>query len=62
MTVEFESITGAVTDEPPTCPYCNDNRYPGCDGRGWLAALGPFRDGSYSTTRPCPNDNPFAAD
>jgi len=29
----------------PKCSHCNDT--------GWLDALGPYRDGSYITSRPC---------
>lgn len=59
------SITEAApepADAEPICPYCQRERWQECDGKGWLPALGPYRDGSYSTSRPCPNWNPFAAD
>jgi len=26
-----------------------------CDKDGWLEPIGPCRDGSYITSRPCPN-------
>ena len=26
-----------------------------CDSDGWCEPLGPYRDGSYCSSRPCPN-------
>jgi hypothetical protein len=49
-------------DEGPVCPTCGHPKREDCDGKGWLAPLGPYRDGSYITSRPCPYENPFAAD
>ncbi len=51
-----------AADARPECPRCRRPRRRDCDGRGWLEALGPYRDGSYITSRPCTNDTPFAAD
>jgi hypothetical protein len=45
-----------------TCQRCGRDKRKNCDGRGWLEAIGPCSDGSYITSRPCPNDNPFAGD
>ena len=45
------------TDEP--CKKCGFLRRKDCDGKGWMEALGPYRDGSYMTSRPCLNDNPY---
>lgn len=45
-----------------SCSMCGRNKRKDCDGKGWLEALGPYRDGSYITSRPCPNENPFAQD
>jgi len=42
--------------EQPLCPTCGRTRRRDCDGRGWLDAIGPCADGSYVTSRPCPND------
>lgn len=43
------------------CKTCERSKRRDCDGEGWLEALGPYRDGSYITSRPCPNENPLAA-
>lgn len=48
--------------ERPKCQQCGHPKRKDCDGKGWLEALGPYRDGSYITSRPCPYENPFAAD
>lgn len=41
------------------CKYCGRRKRKDCYGNGWLEPLGPYRDGSYMTSRPCPNDDPF---
>jgi hypothetical protein len=38
------------------CPKCMRPQRKNCDGTGWLDAIGPKSDGSYITSRPCPND------
>lgn len=38
------------------CAKCGLDKRRTCDGQGWLDAIGPKSDGSYITTRPCPND------
>jgi len=38
------------------CPRCGLPKRRTCDGDGWLEAIGPCGDGSYITSRPCPND------
>jgi hypothetical protein len=43
-------------DDRPTCHECGRPQRKDCNGRGWLEALGPYHDGSYITSRPCPND------
>lgn len=48
--------------KPAKCEKCGHYKRKDCDGKGWLEALGPYRDGSYITSRPCPYDNPFAGD
>lgn len=47
---------------PTICPKCGHGKRKDCDGAGWLEALGPYRDGSYITSRPCPYDNHFFED
>jgi hypothetical protein len=44
------------------CKTCGRRKRRDCDGQGWLEALGPYRDGSYISSRPCPSENPFAGD
>ena len=46
-------------DDESTCPLCGRSLVPGCDGAGWMEALGPYQDGSYMTSYPCRNDNPL---
>lgn len=41
------------------CAKCGRIKLDKCDGDGWMEHLGPYRDGSYMTSRPCPNDNPY---
>ena len=41
------------------CKKCRLPQRKDCDGNGWLEALGPCRDGSYVTSRPCSNDRPY---
>ena len=43
----------------PLCPTCRRPKRKTCDGAGWLEPLGPYRYGSYMTSRPCPNEEPF---
>lgn len=40
------------------CRTCRRRKRRDCDGQGWLDAIGPCDDGSYISSRPCPNDNP----
>lgn len=42
-------------DRRPACATCGRPQRNSCDGKGWLEALGPYSDGSYITSRPCPN-------
>lgn len=42
------------------CSKCGEpDKRRDCDGNGWLEAIGPCRDGSYITSRPCPYDNRY---
>ena len=38
----------------PKCEQCGRDRYGKCED-GWLPPIGPCSDGSYITSRPCPN-------
>jgi hypothetical protein len=42
------------------CAKCGHRRREDCD-EGWLEAIGPCRDGSYVSSRPCPYDNVYYA-
>lgn len=43
---------------PPTAPEGNViEQCSRCDGGGWLEPIGPCVDGSYVTSRPCPECN-----
>lgn len=42
-------------DKREICPLCKRPKRKTCDGAGWLDAIGPCSDGSYITSRPCPN-------
>jgi hypothetical protein len=46
---------GKMLPEHIKCKQCGRNQYPKCEG-GWLPPIGPCRDGSYITSRRCPND------
>jgi len=37
------------------CAICGKPKRKSCDDEGWLEAIGPKPDGSYITSRPCPN-------
>ena len=60
-TIEYRWLDEQA-ERPKKCSKCGDERREDCDGAGWLDAIGPCADGSYITARPCPLDNPFAAD
>ena len=42
-----------------TCQLCQREKRADCDGSGWIYPIGPCADGSYMTSRPCQNDDPF---
>lgn len=41
--------------EENRCSICGHRKRIGCNGDGWLDAIGPKSDGSYITSRLCPN-------
>ena len=40
-------------DKRPKCALCGRPKRTNCN-EGWLDAIGPKSDGSYITSRPCP--------
>lgn len=57
MAVDLNKLMQAIdeADARPRCARCGRPRRANCDD-GWLPAIGPKSDGSYITSRPCPND------
>lgn len=52
-------IRETVFVDTTKCPKCGYTKIKGCYGDGWMEPLGPYRDGSYITSYPCRNDNPY---
>lgn len=48
-----------MDEEKKICPKCGEPQLKKCDGTGWMEAIGPCSDGSYMTSYPCSNDNPY---
>lgn len=63
VSVDLNKLMAAMDEakKQPLCPTCGKPLRRTCDGKGWLDAI-EGADGSYITSRPCPNENPFAVD
>lgn len=57
MPVDLDRLIKAMDEyeKRPKCETCSRPRRDDCDGKSWLEAIGPCADGSYITSRPCPN-------